>query len=120
MEHIRNTSIALLFVVPFYLVRIFVATFHTCFTLLFVITGVGTRIGQQLEQVLWIFIQYCYLLLNCVPHIYICSLCAFQDPRKYFRSVQKKILAILVPRPHRYHEPATSCTVYCFALVRTL
>jgi len=29
-----------------------------------------THIGQQLGQVLWIFIQYCYLLLTCVPHIH--------------------------------------------------
>jgi hypothetical protein len=28
----------------------------------------GTRIGQQLGQVLWTFIQYCYLWLTCVPH----------------------------------------------------
>jgi hypothetical protein len=37
----------------------------------------GTRIDQQLGQVIWTFIQYCYMLLNCVPHIYICSLCVF-------------------------------------------
>ena len=33
----------------------------------------GTRIGQQLGQVLWTFIQYCYLLLTYVPHTYIYS-----------------------------------------------
>ena len=27
----------------------------------------GTRIGQQLGQVLWTFIQHCYLWLTCVP-----------------------------------------------------
>ena len=31
---------------------------------------IGTRLGQQLGQVLWTFIQHCYLFLNCVPHIY--------------------------------------------------
>ena len=31
----------------------------------------GTRIGQQLEQVLWTFVQYCYMLLTCVPHTYL-------------------------------------------------
>jgi hypothetical protein len=38
-EHIRNTSIALLFAVSFYLVCISIAIFHTCFTLLCVTTG---------------------------------------------------------------------------------
>ena len=36
----------------------------------------GTRIGQQREQVHWVIIQHCYLLLIYVPHIII-SLFAF-------------------------------------------
>jgi hypothetical protein len=28
-------------------------------------------LGQQLERVLGTLIQHCYLLLTCVPHIYI-------------------------------------------------
>ena len=41
----------------------------------------GTRIGQQLGQVLWTFIQYCYLWLTCVPHTNIfVPFCAFQAP----------------------------------------
>jgi hypothetical protein len=35
----------------------------------------GTHIGQQREQVLWTIIQYCYMLLSYVPHIYL--FCAF-------------------------------------------
>jgi hypothetical protein len=101
----KEHSIALLFVVPFALFVFpllpFIFVSLSCASQLVL----GTRIGQQLGQVLWTFIQYCYLLLNCVPCIYICSLCAFQAPHVYSRSVQKKILAILVPRPHRYHEP---------------
>jgi hypothetical protein len=100
----KEHSIALLFVVPFalsvFLLLPFILISLPCASQLVL----GTRIGQQLRQVLWTFIQYCYLLLNYVPRIYICSLCAFQAPHIYSRSVQKKILAILVPRPHRYHE----------------
>ena len=74
----------------------------------------GTRIGQQLGQVLWTFIQYCYLWLTCVPHTNIfVPLCAFQAPHIHFRSVHPKDLAILVPLPHRYHKPATGCTIHC-------
>jgi hypothetical protein len=116
----KEHSIALLFVVPFalsvFLLLPFILVLLPCVSQLVL----GTRIGQQLGQVLWTFIQYCYLLLNCVPHIYIYSLCAFQAQHIYSRSVQKKILTILVPRPHRYHEPATGFIVHCIALVRTL
>ena len=82
----------------------------------------GTRIGQQLGQVLWTFIQYCYLWLTCVPHTNIfVPFCAFQAPYIHFRSVQQRTLAILVPLPlGKYHEPSTGCTIFCFVLVRTL
>jgi hypothetical protein len=67
----KEHSIALLFVVPFAL---------SVFPLLpFILVSfpylsqlvLEIRIDQQLGQVLWTFIQYCYLLLNCVPHIYL-------------------------------------------------
>jgi hypothetical protein len=116
----KEHSIALLFVVPFALFVFPLLPFILVSLPYLSQLVLEIRIDQQPGQVLWTFIQYCYLLLNCVPHIYICSLCAFQAPHIYSRSVQKKFLAILVPRPHRYHEPATGCTVHCFALVRTL
>jgi hypothetical protein len=71
----KERSIALLFVVSFAL---------SVFPLLSFILVSLPCVSQQ---VLWIFIQYCYLLLNCVPHIYICSLCAFQAPHIYSRLV---------------------------------
>jgi len=80
--------------------------------LLVTITVLRTRIGQQLGQVcFWTIIQHCYLILNCVPHTY-----TFEPPiatHIIFRSLHPEDLAILVPLPHRYHEPATGCTVHC-------
>ena len=120
----KEHSIALLFVVPFALF-ISVATFNTCFLsflfpLLFITTGdrntyrPATRtsaldIYSILLSVTDLCATYTYLFFCVPPKLHI-----------YFRSVQKKTLAILVSHPHRYHEPATSCTVHCFALVRTL
>ena len=88
---------------PFILVPSFV--YHKFIT--------GTRIGQQLGQVLWTFIQYCYLLLTCVPHTYIYLFVCLPRSTYYFRLVHPEDLAILVPLPHRYHEPAIGCTIYC-------
>ena len=73
----KEHSIALLFVVSFALF-ISVATFNTCFLSSLFLSCLSqlvieTRIGQQLGQVLWTFIQYCCLSLTCVPHIHICS-----------------------------------------------
>jgi hypothetical protein len=71
----KEHPIALLFVVPFALsvfpLLPFILVLLSCVSQLVL----GTRICQQLGQVLWTFIQYCYLLLNCVPHIYIFVLC---------------------------------------------
>jgi hypothetical protein len=71
----KEHSIALLFVVPFALsifsLLSFILVSLPCVSQLVL----GTRIGQQLGQVLWTFIQYCYLLLNCMPHIYLFFVC---------------------------------------------
>ena len=72
----------------------------------------GTRIGQQLGQVLWTFIQYCYLLLICVPHTYIYLFVCLPRSTYYFRSVHPEDLVILVSLPHRYLEPATGSTIH--------
>ena len=40
------------------------------------------------------------------------SLCAFQAPQTLQISTEKG-LAILVPLPHRYHEPVAGCTRHC-------
>jgi uncharacterized protein YqhQ len=71
----KEHSIALLFVVSFalsvFLLLPFILVSLSCLSQLVL----ETRIGQQLGQVLWTFIQYCYLLLNCVPHIYLFFVC---------------------------------------------
>ena len=110
----KEHSIALLFVVPFALF-ISVATFNTCFLsslfpLLFITTGdrntyrPATRtsaldIYSILLSVTDLCATYIYLFFFVPPKLHI-----------YFRSVQKKTLAISVPLPHRYHEPAAGCT----------
>ena len=120
----KEHSIALLFVVSFALF-ISVATFNTCFlsslfSLLFITTGdrntyrPATRTSAMdiysiLLSITDLCATYIYLFFFVPPKLHI-----------YFRSVQKKTLAILVSHPHRYHVPATGCTVHCFALVRTL
>ena len=71
--------------------------------------GTWNILDQQREQVLWTIIQHYFLLLTCVPNIHI-ILCVSSKLHKLFGSIQKKGLAISVPLPHRYHEPATSCT----------
>src|SRR6185503_16898339 len=108
-EHIKPIA---LFAVPFALSLI--RCYHSYFSsLVYQKLVLGTRIGQQLGQVLWTFIQYCYLLLTCVPHTYIYSFVCLLRSTYYFRSVYPEDLAILVPLPHRYHEPATGCTIHC-------
>ena len=103
----------------FCLVHISVATFHTYFTPLFVTTTSrntyrpATRTSAlDIYSILLsgtdLCATYTYLFFCVPPKLHI-----------YFRSVEKNTLAILVLRPHRYHEPATGCTIHCFALVRT-
>ena len=74
-------------------------------------SGTWNILDQQQEQVLWTIIQHYFLLLTCMPDIHI-TLCVPSKLHKLFRSVQTKCLAISVPLPHRYHEPAAGCIAH--------
>jgi len=114
----KEHSIALLFVVPFALF-ISVATFNTCFLsslfpLLFITTGDrNTYRPATRTSALDIYSILLSVTDLCATYIYLFFFRASQAPHIYFRSVQKKVLAISVPLPHRYHEPAAGCTAHC-------
>jgi len=86
----KEHPVALLFAVPFALsifpLLPFILISLPCLSQLLL----GTCIGQQLGQVLWTFIQYCYLLLTCVPYINYFSLCASQAPHILQISTEKE------------------------------
>ena len=64
----KQQPIALFVCGAFCLVLIRCYLSYLFFSLVYHKLVLGTRIGQQLGQVLWTFIQYCYLWLTCVPH----------------------------------------------------
>jgi hypothetical protein len=116
LEH----SIALLFVVLFPCP--FFSAFQSLlllFSLLFVKTDArNTYRSATRTSVVDIYSILLSMIDLCATYIFI----IYVSPKLhiYFRSVQKKTLAILVLRPHREHESIIGCTIHCFALVRTL
>lgn len=89
----------------------------TCFASLFNITcsrntnRLGTRTCAM---------DYNSILLSvifCCTHI-IYYFCASKDSHIFLLIHTMNTLEILVPCPHIYHTPVTSCTFHCFALVK--
>jgi len=125
----KKHIVALLFVVPFTLF-LSVPSFHSCFAFTLVSLSCSsqlvlrTRIGQQLGQVLWTFIQYCYLLQTCVPHTYIYYFVCLPRSTYYLLinttlTLQSRFHSLLVSVTNQPPIVPSFALYFCQILVRT-
>ena len=97
MEHIRNTQ-KLYCLCCLFLVCVSIATFHTCFTPLFVTIGARNTYRPATRTSDLDIYSILLSVLTCVPHMKYFSLCAFQAPHILQISTEKT-LAIFVSCP---------------------
>jgi hypothetical protein len=102
----------------------FVALYHTCF-LPHLTHSLGITIGFRdtyRPAMRRSTLEYNSALLSvaniCTTYIFI--FVPSQAPHISSHRYRKRTLAILVPPPHRYHEPTADCTNSCFVIGKNI